>query len=45
MNAFEIIDPAIMPEKPNWPNRILLAALGLFAGFGAGVILVFLRRP
>ncbi len=43
--AFEIIDPALTPEKPNWPNRILLAALGLFAGFGAGVILVFLRRP
>jgi len=43
--AFEVIDPAIAPEKPSWPNRILLAALGLFAGFATGLVLVFLRRP
>jgi uncharacterized protein involved in exopolysaccharide biosynthesis len=42
--AFEVIDPAITPEKPSWPNRILLAALGFFAGFATGMFLVFLRR-
>jgi uncharacterized protein involved in exopolysaccharide biosynthesis len=42
--AFEVIDPAITPEKPSWPNRILLAALGFFAGFATGLLLVFLRR-
>jgi uncharacterized protein involved in exopolysaccharide biosynthesis len=42
--AFEVIDPAITPEKPSWPNRILLAALGFFAGFATGLFLLFLRR-
>ena len=42
--AFAIIDPAVVPEKRVWPNRILLAALGLAAGFALGVLVVFSRR-
>jgi uncharacterized protein involved in exopolysaccharide biosynthesis len=41
--AFEVIDPAVVPEKVYWPNRILLAAVGLFAGLLIGVIAVFIR--
>jgi hypothetical protein len=28
----EVLDPASMPQKPNSPNRSLMAAVGLFAG-------------
>jgi uncharacterized protein involved in exopolysaccharide biosynthesis len=42
--AFEVIDPAVVPEKRVWPNRVLLGVLGLAAGFFLGVLVVFLRR-
>lgn len=42
--AFEVIDPAVAPERMHWPNRILLAVVGFFAGMAAGVVFVFARR-
>jgi len=42
--AFEVIDPAVVPEKRLWPNKLLLAVVGLAAGFLIGVVVVFVRR-
>ena len=42
--AFEVIDPAVAPEKKRWPNRALLAALGFATGFLIGLLWVFVRR-
>jgi len=42
--AFETIDPPVVPEKPVWPNPILLAAVGLFVGGLAGVVTVLVRH-
>lgn len=39
---FTLIDPASFPEKPVSPNRLLIAAAGLFLGLATGVGLVFL---
>ena len=43
--AFEVIDPPVVPEKPAWPNRILLAVVGFFLGGMIGVLTVLMRRP
>jgi LPS O-antigen subunit length determinant protein (WzzB/FepE family) len=43
--AFKSVDPAIVPERPYWPNRLLFAALGLFSGLMIGVVVAFVRRP
>jgi uncharacterized protein involved in exopolysaccharide biosynthesis len=42
--AFEVVDPAIAPEKRYWPNRGLFAVVGLAAGLLLGLAWVFLRR-
>ena len=42
--AFEVIDPAVVPEKRVWPNRVLLGVLGLAAGFFIGVLAVLVRH-
>ena len=42
--AFEVIDPAVAPEKRYWPNRMLLTVVGFSAGLLFGVLLVFIRR-
>jgi uncharacterized protein involved in exopolysaccharide biosynthesis len=42
--AFDVIDPAVVPERPFWPNRILFAAVGFFLGGLVGVATVLLRR-
>jgi uncharacterized protein involved in exopolysaccharide biosynthesis len=42
--AFDVIDPAVVPERPFWPNRILFAVVGFFLGGLAGVATVLLRR-
>ena len=34
---FTLIEPPLLPEQPEWPNRRLLLLLGLFVAFGAGV--------
>ena len=38
--GIEVIDPANLPSKPVAPKRILLAAIGLAAGLGLGLLLV-----
>ena len=50
---FEVIEQAGVPEKPESPNRLLIAAAGIVMGLGAGLALVVLlellnksvRRP
>jgi uncharacterized protein involved in exopolysaccharide biosynthesis len=42
--AFEVIDPAVVPEKRLWPNRFLLAVFGFGAGALLGTLFVFLHR-
>lgn len=39
--AFQVIDPAVTPEKPHKPNRRLIVLLGGFAGGFFGIFLVF----
>jgi uncharacterized protein involved in exopolysaccharide biosynthesis len=43
--AFRVIDPATVAEKRYWPNRLLLAVLGLFAGGLIGIFLAVGRNP
>ena len=42
--AFEVLDPPVVPERVAWPNRILFAAVGLFAGGLIGLLTVLMRR-
>jgi uncharacterized protein involved in exopolysaccharide biosynthesis len=42
--AFEVIDPAIAPEKRFWPNRALFAVVGFAAGLLLAVAAVFVRQ-
>jgi polysaccharide chain length determinant protein (PEP-CTERM system associated) len=39
---FQIVDPANFPQKPARPNRLQILLMGLLAGLGGGVGLVFL---
>ncbi len=41
--AFEVIDPAVAPEKRSWPNRALFAVVGFAAGFFLSIFVVFVR--
>jgi uncharacterized protein involved in exopolysaccharide biosynthesis len=43
--AFRVIDPATVAEKRHWPNRLLFALLGLFAGLVIGTFAAILRSP
>jgi uncharacterized protein involved in exopolysaccharide biosynthesis len=43
--AFRVIDPATAAEKRHWPNRLLLAVLGLFAGGMIGILVAVGRNP
>jgi uncharacterized protein involved in exopolysaccharide biosynthesis len=44
-----VVEPPVIPDKPSWPNRLLLAAIGLGGGLGLGFLLAFavelLLRP
>ena len=42
--AFRVIDPATAAEKRHWPNRLLLAVLGLFAGGMIGILVAVGRK-
>ena len=42
--AFKVIDPAVVPEKKHWPNRLLLVLIGLSAGTVIGVLVVAALR-
>jgi hypothetical protein len=41
---FTMIDPALLPEKPYKPNRIVIMLIGVVLGIGAGVGLATLRE-
>jgi uncharacterized protein involved in exopolysaccharide biosynthesis len=45
--AFRVIDPALAPDadKPIWPRRSVLAALGLAIGATLGLLVVLLFAP
>lgn len=34
-----VVEPPVIPDEPSWPNRLLLAALGIGGGLGLGVVL------
>lgn len=34
-----VVEPPIIPDEPSWPNRLLLAALGIGGGIGLGLVL------
>lgn len=36
-----IVDPPVVPDKPDWPNRPLFVGGGALAGLGLGIILMF----
>lgn len=44
-----LVEPADLPDQPNWPNRPLLIAAGALAGAVLGLLLALiveiLRRP
>lgn len=44
-----VVDPPVVPDKPMWPNRLLIAGLGIAGGLGAGILLAlvveFILRP
>jgi capsular polysaccharide biosynthesis protein len=41
----EVLDPASLPALPVWPNRLVIAAIGLGAGLLLGLATLALRRP
>lgn len=44
-----VVEPPVVPDQPSWPNRLLLAAVGIVGGLGFGVLLALavelLMRP
>jgi len=34
-----VVDPPVIPDQPSWPNRLLLAAVGIVGGIGFGLVL------
>ncbi|MCP5109777.1 MAG: hypothetical protein GY953_02960 [bacterium] len=42
--TLELLDPASLPETPSEPQRSMIIALGVAAGLGLGVALVFVRE-
>ena len=44
-----VVEPPVIPDQPSWPNRLIIAALGLAGGLGLGFILAlaveFFLRP
>jgi uncharacterized protein involved in exopolysaccharide biosynthesis len=41
----EVLDPASLPATPVWPNRLVIALLGLGSGLLFGIAIQILRRP
>ncbi|MEZ5316492.1 MAG: GNVR domain-containing protein [Vicinamibacterales bacterium] len=37
---FQIVDPANLPERPSYPNRVRYNAMGMVLGLGVGVVLI-----
>ena len=42
--AFKVVDPAVPPRKPTWPQRPLVIAGSAVLGFLVSVVLILLRR-
>jgi uncharacterized protein involved in exopolysaccharide biosynthesis len=44
-----VVEPPVVPDEPSWPNRLLIAAVGIIGGLGLGTVLAFavelLLRP
>lgn len=44
-----VVEPPVVPDQPNWPNRLLIAAIGIVGGLGLGFVLAlaaeFILRP
>ena len=36
-----VVDSPVIPEEPSWPDRLLLAAIGVGGGIGLGFVLAF----
>jgi len=34
-----VVEPPVIPDQPSWPNRLLIAAIGIAGGLGLGFIL------
>jgi uncharacterized protein involved in exopolysaccharide biosynthesis len=43
--AFTVVDPAVVPQKPTSPRRLLTITLALFGGLALGSIWVLMRHP
>ncbi len=41
--VFRIVDPAVLPVKPISPDRVRIILLGILAGIGGGLGIVFLK--
>lgn len=41
--AFEVVDPAVAPERKIGPHRLILTLIGLVLGFAVGTIVAFIR--
>jgi polysaccharide chain length determinant protein (PEP-CTERM system associated) len=39
--VFEIVEPAVMPTQPIFPNRPLFVLIGILVGLGVGVVIAF----
>lgn len=39
---FRIIEPPLLPKKPNGPNRLIFYSAVLALGFGSGIVIAFL---
>lgn len=34
-----VVEPPVIPDQPSWPNRLLIGAIGVLGGLGAGIVL------
>ena len=41
--TFRIVDPAVLPEKPSSPNRIMIMLVGILGGFAGALAFLLLR--
>ena len=44
-SGLDVVDAPTLPEWPSAPNRLNIAAVGLFVGLGLGLVASILRRP
>jgi len=42
--SLDLLDPASLPKRPTYPNRLTIALLGLGAGILVGILVVIFRR-